>query len=74
MCRVAPQAKRLVFWAWASEQGISYAQLREANPWIRSTRLTVRAKTYTVRIPLDDDRRRSTQPVSVFNKAWVTDD
>ncbi len=74
MCRVAPRAKWLVFWAWASEQGISYAQLREANPWIRSTRLTVRAKTYTVRIPLDDDRRRSTQPVSVFNKAWLTDD
>ena len=59
--------------AWARQQGISYAQLREANPWIRSTHLTVRTKTYTVRIPLEEDRQRSTQPVSVFNKAWVTD-
>lgn len=36
---------------WARQQGISYARLRDANPWIRSTHLTVRTKTYTVRIP-----------------------
>lgn len=37
---------------WARSRGLTYFQLREANPWIRSTKLTnTRGKTYTVRIP-----------------------
>lgn len=37
---------------WAKEHGITYAQLREANPWIRAKSLTnKKGKTYTVKIP-----------------------
>ena len=62
-------------WAsWATGQGISYAQLREANPWIRNTKLTnTSGKTYVVRIPLEDDLYRSRQTVTIYNKNWVTD-
>lgn len=38
--------------AWAKQRGLTYAQLRAANPWIRSTKLTnSRGRYYTVRIP-----------------------
>lgn len=58
--------------AWAQSQGISYAQLKEENPWIRSRSLTNKSnKTYRVRIPKKDAVYRSKQPVSVYNNNWV---
>lgn len=58
--------------AWAKEQGISYAQLKEENPWIRSRALTNKTgKTYKVKIPKSDSLYRSKQSGSVYNKAWV---
>lgn len=62
-------------WAdWARQQGISYAQLREANPWIRNSKLSNSSgKTYKVKIPLSDDLYRSKRQVSVYNKDWVVD-
>lgn len=60
--------------AWAKRQGITYAQLREANPWIRSTKLTNNAgKTYTVRIPISSELYRSKRKFTAYNKAWVVD-
>ena len=54
--------------------GHTYAQLREANPWIRSTRLTNSAgKTYKVRIPKKDELYRSKRKFTVYNKDWVVD-
>lgn len=39
--------------AWAKRHGISYAQLREANPWIRAKSMPNKTgKKYTVRIPV----------------------
>lgn len=60
-------------WAdWAKEQGISYATLREENPWIRSISLTNKAgKTYTVRIPLKESMSRKKAGNTTFNKNWV---
>lgn len=57
---------------WA--KGITYAQLREANPWIRSTKLTnASGKTYKVRIPKSSDLYRSKRSFTVYNKEWVID-
>lgn len=60
-------------WAsWAKGQGITYAQLREANPWIRSTKLTNSSgKTYTVNIPQLNELYRSKRRFTAFSKAWV---
>lgn len=58
--------------AWAKDQGISYAQLREANPWIRAKKLTNKTgKTYTVKVPTKTSLSRSRQKKQVFNSAWI---
>ena len=59
---------------WAKDKGITYAQLREANPWIRSTKLTnAGGKTYKVRVPKQNELFRSKRAYSVYNKEWVVD-
>lgn len=58
--------------AWAQSHGITYAQLRESNPWIRAKKLTnSKGKTYKVKIPTADGLSRSRQNKQVFNPAWV---
>lgn len=57
---------------WAKDHGISYAQLREENPWIRAKSLTNKnQKTYTVRIPKASSLNRSTGKHHIFNHKWV---
>lgn len=57
---------------WASQYGISYMQLRDANPWIRSKSLPNKDnRTYRVRIPKKDSLLRSKQHVTVYNRHWV---
>lgn len=60
-------------WAsWAQNHGISYAQLREANPWIRSKSLPNKAgKSYSVKVPTRESLFRSNQKQSVYNPRWV---
>ncbi len=59
--------------AWAQEHGITYAQLRDANPWIRAKTLTNKAgKTYQVKIPKKNSLSRSKQKTAVYNPNWVT--
>lgn len=58
--------------SWAKEQGITYAQLREANPWIRAKSLTNKAgKTYTVKIPVMKTYKRPGSGAKPYNPAWV---
>lgn len=66
-------AEPVADWAdWAKQHGITYSQLREANPWIRDRKLTNAAgRSYTVLVPKADSTRRSTQHKAVFNPAWV---
>jgi len=60
--------------SWAKAHGCSYAQLREANPWIRSTKLTnASGKTYKVRVPKQSDLYRSKRSFTAYNKDWVID-
>ena len=59
---------------WAKAHGVSYAQLREANPWIRANRLTnAQGRHYAVRIPVADDLYRTRRTCSAYNKQWVVD-
>ena len=59
---------------WAKGKGLTYAQLREANPWIRSTKLTNSGgKTYKVRIPKQSELYRSKRTFTAYNKDWVVD-
>jgi hypothetical protein len=40
--------------AFAREQGINYRTLKELNPWLRNTKLTVkRGKEYEIALPVD---------------------
>lgn len=61
-------------WAdWAAARGISYLNLRDENPWIRSDKLTNKTgKTYRVRVPAKESLRRSTARASVYNPDWIT--
>lgn len=57
---------------WAKDHGISFAQLREENPWIRAKQLTNKAgNTYQVRVPKPESLKRSTQHRSVYNHNWI---
>ena len=59
---------------WAKGKGITYAQLREANPLIRSTKMTnAGGKTYKVRVPKQGDLYRSKRTFTTYNKDWVID-
>ncbi len=59
---------------WAAAHGISYAQLREDNPWIRSLKLTNKTgKTYKVRIAESSSLSRSKAGFKTFNPKWTTD-
>ncbi len=60
--------------AWAKEHGITYSQLREVNPWIKSKELPNKTgKSYSVKIPKKESLYRSTQSKSVYNPNWVID-
>lgn len=57
---------------WAKDHGITFAQLRDENPWIRAKQLTnAKGKEYTVRIPKEESLKRSTQKKRIYNHKWV---
>ena len=57
---------------WAQKHGITYAQLREANPWIRAKTLPNKTgKTYKVKVPVKDSLYRSKSKRNVYNPAWI---
>lgn len=73
VCREVKISTSIKDWAeWAKAQGISYARLKEENPWIRARSLTNKSgKTYVLRIPDIDSSMRSKQQISVYNDNWV---
>lgn len=57
---------------WAAAQGISYAELRDSNPWIRDFKLTNKAgKTYTVKVPVRKSLHRSSAGTKTYNPKWT---
>ncbi len=58
----------------AHSKGITYAQLRDANPWIRSTKLpNASGKVYKVKVPKQASLYRSKAGNKVYNDNWVVD-
>lgn len=72
-CRIVEVSGPVADWpSWAKKRGITYAQLREENPWIRSKSLTNKTgKTYKVRVPKKESLSRSKQEQKVYNQNWV---
>ena len=60
--------------AFAKQHGVTYAQLKDFNSWLRDTSLTVRrGKSYTLKIPTKESLYYSKdKPVKVHNKNWIT--
>ena len=58
---------------WAQQHGITYAQLREFNPWIRAKSLPNKTgKTYSVKVPKENSLYRSKSNKHTYNSNWIT--
>ena len=59
---------------FAKQQGLTYAQLKDFNSWLRSTKLTVTGnKSYTFKIPTQESLYyKANQAPKVHNENWVT--
>ena len=59
---------------FAKQQGITYAQLRDANPWLREQTLKNRTgKTYVLQIPTQEGMYYDPKKTVAYNKHWVID-
>lgn len=74
-CEVIEVSRPVGDWVtWAKEHGITYMQLRDANPWIRSNKLpNASGKVYKVKVPKQDSLYRSKAGNKVYNRNWVVD-
>lgn len=60
--------------SFAKQQGITYAQLRDANPWLRETSLKNKTgKNYVLLIPTQEGMYYDPQKTVAYNKHWVVD-
>jgi membrane-bound lytic murein transglycosylase D len=59
--------------AFARQNGITYAQLKDFNSWLRSDKLTNKTgKTYTILIPKQESLYyRKGEKIKVHDKRWV---
>lgn len=56
----------------AEEHGLTYIQLREANPWIRSSRMpNTTGKSYSIAIPDTAGMRYNPEATKPHNPKWV---
>lgn len=59
---------------FAKKQGITYAQLRDANPWLRETSLKNKSgKTYVLLIPTQEGMYYDPKKTVPYNTNWVID-
>lgn len=73
-CSVVEVSTPVADWpTWANEHGITYAQLREANPWIRAKSLPNKSgKTYSVKVPKPESLSRSKCKKHTYNSNWIS--
>lgn len=57
--------------AFAREHGVTYADLKRFNPWLRDRKLLTAGKTYTLKIPAEKEMYYKTPNRFVHNPAWV---
>ena len=61
--------------SFAKEQGVTYAQLKDANVWLRDRKLTVSGgKSYVLKVPTQKSLYYSKEAPKIHNKAWITED
>ncbi|MDR0961023.1 MAG: lytic transglycosylase domain-containing protein [Mediterranea sp.] len=59
---------------FAQDNGITYAQLKDFNPWLRDTFLQNKSKrTYTLKIPTREGMYYNPKKTVPYNKNWVID-
>lgn len=57
---------------FAKSKGITYAQLKDANPWLRDTLLMNKSgRTYTLKIPTQDGMHYDPKKTVPHDKNWV---
>ncbi len=56
---------------FARSHGITYADLKRFNPWLRDSKLLTGGKTFTILIPQEDSMYYNTPNTYVHNPAWV---
>lgn len=60
--------------ALASQHGMTYRELKEFNPWLRSRSLPNKTgKAYTLRVPSRQDLTYTKRKFEVYRKEWVID-
>ena len=60
--------------AFAKQNGITYAQLKDFNPWLRERSLPNKiGKEYVIKIPLQEDLYYKNGNVEIYDKNWVVD-
>ena len=61
--------------AFAREHGITYAQLKDANLWLRETSLANKSrKTYVIKIPTQDGMNYDPKETVPYDLRWVVDE
>ena len=59
---------------WAKKQGITYALLKNINPWLRDNFLqNVSKRTYTLKIPTAEGMKHDPKKVKAHDKRWVVE-
>lgn len=59
---------------YARQKGITYAQLKDANPWLRSTSLENKSgRTYVLQIPTKESLYYNPRSTVPHNSQWVVD-
>lgn len=59
---------------YAKQNGITYAQLRDANPWLREPSLKNKSgKQYVIQIPTQKGMNYNPKETVPYNKQWVID-
>ena len=60
--------------SYARGKGITYAQLKDANPWLRDTFLQNKSgRTYVLKIPTQAGMHYDPQKTRAHNRAWTVD-
>ncbi len=59
---------------FAKGQGITYADLKRFNPWLRDRKLVTGGKSYTLAIPLEKEMYYKKPNTEVHDPAWVVSD
>ena len=59
--------------SFAKNQGITYADLKRFNPWLRDRKLVTAGKTYELLIPQVNDMFYKTPNEKVYNRNWLAE-